>query len=86
MCIRDSFNPLFTEDGQRSFLMLLKQLLKTKPYVELSHMAGILSIAKHSTGSELNMFVEYGAVEDLRYDRFFGLSLIHISGAQSRAP
>ncbi|MEE0518720.1 hypothetical protein, partial [Slackia sp.] len=31
------FNPLFTEDGQRSFLMLLKQLLKTKPYVELSH-------------------------------------------------
>ena len=68
------FNPLFTEDGQRSFLMLLKQLLKTKPYVELSHMAGILSIAKHSTGSELNMFVEYGAVEDLRYDRFFGFT------------
>ena len=68
------FNPLFTEDDQRAFLMFLKQLLKTKPYVELAYMTGILPIAKHSTGSELNMFVEYSAVEDPRYDRFFGFT------------
>ena len=68
------FNPLLTEDDQRAFLMFLKQLLKTKPYVELACMTGILPIAKHSTGSELNMFVEYSAVEDPRYDLVFGFT------------
>lgn len=68
------FNPLFTEDDQRAFLMFLKQLLKTKPYVELAYMTGILPIAKHSTSSELNMFVGYSALEDPRYDRFFGFT------------
>ena len=67
-------DPLFTEDDQRAFLMFLKQLLKTKPYVEFAYMTGILPIAKHSTGSELNMFVEYSAVEDPRYGRFFGFT------------
>lgn len=68
------FNPLLTEDDQRAFLMFLKQLLKTKPYVELACMTGILPIAKHSTGSELNMFVECSAVEDPRYDLVFGFT------------
>ncbi|GAA6488553.1 hypothetical protein K270103H11_11200 [Gordonibacter urolithinfaciens] len=68
------FNPLFTEDDQCVFLMFLKQLLKTKPCIELAYMTGVLPIAKHSTGSEPNMFVEYNAVEDPRYDRFFGFA------------
>lgn len=54
--------------------MFLKQLLKTKSCVEPAYMTGILPIAKHSTGSELNMFVEYSALEDSRYDRFFGFT------------
>lgn len=66
------FNPLFTEDDQRALLMFLKQLLKTKSHVELAYMTGVLPIVKHSTGSEPNMFVEYSAVEDPHYDRFFG--------------
>ena len=68
------FNPLFTEDDQRVSLMFLKHLFKTKPYVELAYMTGILPIAKHSTGSELNMFVKYSAVGDPRYNRFFGFT------------
>ena len=67
-------NPLFTEDDQRAFLMFLKRLLKTKPYVELAYMTGIPPIAKHSTGSELNMLVEYSDVGNPRYDRFFGFA------------
>ncbi|WP_165046131.1 AAA family ATPase [Adlercreutzia sp. ZJ138] len=68
------FNPLFTTEDQRAFLMFLKQLLKTKPYVELAYMTGVLPITKHSTGSELNMFVEYNAVEDPRFEEFFGFT------------
>lgn len=41
------FNLLFSPEGQRSYLMFLKQLLKSKPYVELAYMTGILPIAKH---------------------------------------
>ena len=47
------FNSLFTDADRFAFLMFLKQLLKTKPYVELAYLTGILPIAKHSTGSDL---------------------------------
>ena len=40
-------------------LLFLKGLLKDKPYVALTYMTGILPIAKYSSGSELNMFIEY---------------------------
>lgn len=68
------FNSLFTDADRCAFLMLLKQLLKTKPYVEFAYLTGILPIAKHSTGSDLNMFVEYSAVDDPRYERYFGFT------------
>lgn len=68
------FNPRFTEDDRAHFLMFLKQLLKSKPYVELAYMTGILPIAKHSTGSELNMFNEYSAASDPVYERYFGFT------------
>lgn len=68
------FNPLFSEKDQRAFLMFLKQLLKSRAYVEFAYMTGILPIAKHSTGSELNMFAEYSAIDDPRYERFFGFT------------
>lgn len=68
------FNPLFSPEDQRSYLMFLKQLLKSKPYVELAYMTGILPIAKHSTGSELNMFTEYSAADDPKFERYFGFT------------
>ena len=74
------FNLKFTQDDQQSFLMFLKQLLKGKPYVELAYMTGILPIAKHSTGSELNMFVEYSAADDPRFERFFGFTEDEVRG------
>lgn len=68
------FNPLFSEKDQRAFLMFLKQLLRSRAYVELAYMTGILPIAKHSTGSEPNVFAEYSAIDDPRYERFFGFT------------
>lgn len=68
------FNPLFSTEDQHSYLMFLKQLLKSKPYVELAYMTGILPIAKHSTGSELNMFLEYSAADDPKFERYFGFT------------
>lgn len=68
------FNPLFNQADQQAFLMFLKQLLKGKAYVELAYMTGILPIAKHSAGSELNMFVEYSAADDPKFDGFFGFT------------
>lgn len=44
--------------GKRSYLLFLKCLLKDQPYVEFAYMTGVLPIAKYSSGSELNMFVE----------------------------
>lgn len=68
------FNPLFSSEDQRAYLMFLKQLLKSKPYVELAYMTGILPIAKHSTGFELNMFTEYSAADDPKFERYFGFT------------
>ncbi len=68
------FNDMFSEDDRRAFLMFLKQLLKGRAYVELAYMTGILPIAKHSTGSELNMFDEFSAARDGGYGRYFGFT------------
>ncbi len=68
------FNDKFCEADQKEFLMFLKQLLKGRAYVELAYMTGILPIAKHSTGSELNMFTEFSAAEDPRFDDYFGFT------------
>lgn len=78
------FNELFTEGDRRAFLMFLKQLLKGRPYVEFAYMTGILPIAKHSTGSELNMFDEYSAVDDPLFDRFFGFTEDEVRGLCAR--
>lgn len=61
------------EDGD-SFLQFLKGLLKDQPYVELAYMTGILPVAKYSSGSELNMFVEFNAMNDVFLEDYFGMS------------
>ena len=68
------FNSMFSEADQQNFLMFLKQLLKGKPYVDFAYMTGILPITKHSMGSELNMFTEYSAVDDPKFEKFFGFT------------
>lgn len=61
------------EDGD-FFLQFLKGLLKDQPYVELAYMTGILPVAKYSSGSELNMFVEFNAMNDVFLEDYFGMS------------
>ena len=62
------------KDGAKDFLMFLKQLLKDSPYVELAYMTGVLPIAKYTSGSELNMFMEFSVMNDPLFDKFFGFS------------
>lgn len=52
-------NNLFSKEDRENFLQFLKDLLKDNPPVELAYMTGVLPIAKYSSGSALNMFIEF---------------------------
>ncbi len=66
------FHRDFVTDGDKvAYIDFLSNLLKGKPYVSLVYMTGILPIAKYSSGSELNMFLEYTmAAEEVFSDDF----------------
>ena len=64
--------PFITEENTEEYLLFLKSLLKSKGYVELAYMTGILPIAKYSDGSELNMFDEYTMAGSKKYSEYFG--------------
>ena len=64
--------PFVTQEDKRTYLMFLKDLLKDQPYVSLAYMTGILPIAKYSSGSELNMFLEYDIATSERFSEYFG--------------
>lgn len=51
--------PFITGDRRQEYLAFLRNLLKDQAYVKFAYMTGVLPIAKYSSGSELNMFVEY---------------------------
>ncbi len=68
------FEDFMGEAEKKQHLKFLKGLLKDRPYVELTYMTGILPITKYSSGSELNMFHEYGFMDDAVYEEFFGLT------------
>lgn len=63
-----------TEADKKLYLLLLKDLLKDQPYVLLAYMTGILPIAKYSSGSELNMFLEYSMAAQQRFSGYFGFT------------
>ena len=63
-----------TEKDKVEYLLFLKSLLKSKAYVELAYMTGILPIAKYSDGSELNMFMEYDMAGKIKFNEYFGFS------------
>lgn len=64
--------PFISSKEQQEYLLFLKNLLKDQTYVELAYMTGILPIAKYSSGSELNMFVEYDMVTSEKFSEYFG--------------
>ncbi|MDC7288949.1 ATP-binding protein [Blautia schinkii] len=63
-----------TDDDRKMYLLFLKSLLKSKRYVELAYMTGVLPIAKYSSGSELNMFLEYDMATKMRFSEYFGFN------------
>ncbi len=67
-------NNLFSESDRKAFLEFLRDLLKDKPYVELAYMTGVLPVAKYSSGSALNMFLEFNMMNDHIYDKYFGFT------------
>ena len=60
------------EKDKKAYLLFLRNLLKDRPYVRLAYITGILPIAKYSSGSELNMFVEYDMTVMERFSDCFG--------------
>lgn len=63
-----------TEADKKAYLVFLRSLLKDRPYVRLAYMTGILPISKYSSGSELNMFVEYTMAKSRTFSEYFGFS------------
>lgn len=66
--------PFFRKEDGKKYLLFLKGLLKDKSYVSLAYMTGILPIAKYSSGSELNMFLEYTMAAEERFSEYFGFT------------
>lgn len=67
------FHKTFIADNDRKdFLDFLRNLLKGQAYVEFAYMTGVLPIAKYSSGSELNMFLEYDMSTSVRFSDYFG--------------
>ena len=66
--------PFITKNEQMAYLLFLKSLLKGKAYAELAYMTGVLPITKYSSGSELNMFLEYTMAAERKYCDYFGFT------------
>lgn len=63
-----------TEQNKMEYLLFLRNLLKDRPYVLLAYITGILPIAKYSSGSELNMFMEYTMISEEKFSDSFGFT------------
>ncbi len=66
--------PFMKEGEKRSYLLFLKSLLKGKVYAELAYMTGILPVTKYSSGSEINMFLEYDMATKVKFSEYFGFN------------
>lgn len=76
--------PFITDKDKDAFLLFLKSLLKSKAYVELAYMTGILPIAKYSSGSELNMFAEFQMTTMEVFCEYFGFTDDEVDELYSR--
>lgn len=61
-----------SEQDKKWYVRFLSNLFKDKPYVSMAYLTGILPIAKYSSGSELNMFLEYTMATKEKYSKYFG--------------
>lgn len=69
------FHMSFVLDRDKEkYLTFLKNLLKGNAYLEFVYMTGILPIAKYSSGSELNDFLEYTMATKEMYSTYFGFT------------
>lgn len=69
------FHQSFVKENEKmAYLQFLRSLLKDRPYVLLAYMTGILPIAKYSSGSELNMFLEYTMAAEEKFSGYFGFT------------
>lgn len=67
------FHRDFVSDKDKAeYIDFLSNLLKDQPYIEFVYMTGILPIAKYSSGSELNMFLEYDMATKKKFSGYFG--------------
>lgn len=67
------FHKAFIREGDKQdFLGFLRNLLKGQGYVALTYMTGVLPIAKYTSGSELNMFLEYDMATKKKFSEYFG--------------
>ena len=63
-----------SDSDKKAYIEFLSNLLKGKSYVQFAYMTGILPIAKYSSGSELNMFLEYTMATKAKYSEYFGFT------------
>lgn len=63
-----------TQNDRQNYISFLSNLLKDHAYVSLSYMTGILPISKYSSGSELNMFIEYTMASGEKFSDAFGFT------------
>lgn len=63
-----------TDRDKDEYLTFLSTLLKDQPYVKMTYMTGILPIEKYSSGSKLNMFIEYTMATEEKFSDAFGFT------------
>lgn len=73
-----------TDKDKKAYLLFLRSLLKDRPYVLLAYMTGILPIAKYSSGSELNMFVEFTMAKSPAFSDYFGFTESEVTSLYKR--
>lgn len=79
------FHQNFVSEGdKKAYLLFLRSLLKDRPYVLLAYMTGILPISKYSSGSELNMFVEFTMAKSPAFSDYFGFTEAEVSDLYDR--
>ena len=65
---------LLLKRKKQSIYFFLKTLLKDQDYTALAYITGILPISKYSSGSELNMFMEFKMTSMEAFSEYFGFT------------
>ncbi|MCD7954413.1 MAG: ATP-binding protein [Lachnospiraceae bacterium] len=59
---------------KKEFIEFLAGLIKNQAYVAMTYMTGILPIAKYSSGSTINNFMEYTIATQSKFSEYFGFT------------